>query len=132
MPKFSERSKRNLSTCDPALIALFNEVVKHFDCSIIEGHRSDLLQEKAFENGTSQLRAGQSQHNKHPSLAVDVAPYPIDWDDRERFYYFAGHVMGLALSMGIKLRYGGDWAGNKKLSDNSFDDLVHFSLIDEL
>jgi len=31
-----------------------------------------------------------------PSDAVDVAPYPIDWNDKERFYYFAGERWGHA------------------------------------
>ena len=31
----------------------------------------------------------------NPSRAVDVVPYPIDWDDRERFHLFAGFVIAL-------------------------------------
>jgi len=39
MPAFGERSRNNLKTCHEDLQKLFNEVIKHFDCSVICGHR---------------------------------------------------------------------------------------------
>ena len=57
------------------------------------------------------MKRPKNKHNaEEPELskAVDVAPYPIDWNDKERFYYFAGVVMGIAIQMGIPLRWGGD------------------------
>ena len=54
--------------------------------------------------------------------------YPIDWEDRERFSYFAGFVKGVAWRLNIRVRWGGDWDGDTELSDNNFDDLVHFEL----
>ena len=71
-----------------------------------------------------------SKHNKLPSKAVDVAPYPIDWNDPDRFYHFAGYVRGIAEGMGIKIRWGGDWNGNFDLKDQNFYDLPHFELLD--
>jgi hypothetical protein len=35
----------------------------------------------------------------------------------------------MASSMGIKIRWGGDWNGDWKVKDNHFDDLPHFELI---
>ena len=69
------------------------------------------------------------RHNAKPSRAVDVAPYPIDWNDRERFHLFAGFVLGIAYSMDISLRWGGDWNQNFEVDDNQFDDFPHFELI---
>ena len=42
--------------------------------------------------------------------------------------YFAGFVKGIALMLGIPIRWGGDWNGNNDLKDNNFDDLPHFEL----
>ena len=39
----------------------------------------------ARREGRSKLSWLESKHNCEPSRAVDIAPYPIDWDDRERF-----------------------------------------------
>ena len=128
MPKFGKKSKSRLRTCDDELQSLFNEVVKYFDCSVLVGYRGRNEQNTAYESGHSQVEWPNGKHNKNPSVAVDVAPYPIDWDDRERFIYFGGFVKGCAFRMGIPLRWGGDWDNDTKLSDNKFDDLVHYEL----
>ena len=57
-----------------------------------------------------------------------MAPYPLDWDDRERFQYFAGFVLGTAKQLNLDIRYGGDWDSDNDLKDNNFDDLVHFEI----
>lgn len=130
MPAFGKASQEKLATCDPRLQKVFNEVIKHFDCTVIEGHRGEAAQNKAFAEGKSKLKYPQSKHNKTPSLAADVLPYPIDWNDTNRMRYFAGFVVGIAATMGIKLRWGGDWNQNTELKDNSFNDLPHFELAD--
>ena len=128
MPKFGKSSKRRLATCHEDLQEIFNEVIKYFDCSVLCGHRGEEDQNKAFESGHSKVKWPKGRHNHNPSIAVDVAPYPIDWKDRERMTYFAGMVMGIAKAKGIGLRWGGDWNQNTDLKDNSFDDLPHFEL----
>ena len=128
VPRFSSRSKRRLNTCDSKLQKLFKEVVKHFDCTILEGHRGEKAQNKAYNDGKSKVQYPNGKHNKHPSVAVDVAPYPIDWSDRDRFHYFGGFVLGVAKKMGMTIRWGGDWDMDTKTKDNRFDDLVHFEI----
>ena len=128
MPKFGRTSLKRLNTCDEDLQALFKEVVKYFDCSVIEGHRNEARQNKAFEDGNSKVKFPKGRHNSKPSNAVDVVPYPVDWEDRERMTYFAGFVKGVAYMMGIPVRWGGDWNNNTDLKDNNFDDLPHFEL----
>lgn len=130
MPALGKASQEKLATCDPRLQKVFNEVIKHFDCTVIEGHRGEAAQNKAFAEGKSKLKYPQGKHNKTPSLAADVLPYPIDWNDTNRMRYFAGFVVGIAATMGIKLRWGGDWNQNTELKDNSFNDLPHFELVD--
>jgi len=128
MPKLGKRSKKNLSECHPLLQELFEEVIKHYDCSIIEGHRPQEEQDKAYHAGKSKLKFPQSKHNKTPSLAVDAVPYPIDWNDSKRFYFFSGLVQGIADSLGIDIRWGGDWDSDNDFKDQSFHDLPHFEL----
>ena len=130
MYKFGSRSKKHLVTLDERLQKVLNEVIKYVDCSIIEGHRSGERQNKLFEEGRTKVKYPHGRHTSNPSRAVDVVPYPIDWDDRERFHLFAGFVIGIAQSMGIKLRWGGDWNMNFEVDDNNFDDFPHFELID--
>ena len=128
MPKFGRRSKEQLSTCHKDLQKVFNEVIKHVDCSVLEGHRSKDRQNKLFDEGKTKVRYPDGRHNANPSNAVDVTPYPVDWNDRERQTLFAGFVIGTARSMGINLRWGGDWDQDFEVKDNRFDDFPHFEI----
>ena len=130
MPKFGSKSLEKLSTCDKRLQLVFNEVIKTVDCSVLEGHRGKARQNALYFEGKSKVKYPKGRHNANPSRAVDVVPYPVDWDDRERFHLFAGFVIGTASQLGIKLRWGGDWNINWFVDDNKFDDFPHFELID--
>lgn len=138
MPTFSRKSAAALASCDPRLQRVFNEVVKHFDCTIVEGHRSVARQQALYAQGrtapgpvVTQVDGvrNKGKHNYLPSRAVDVVPYPVDWADAQRMHYFAGFVMGVAGSMGIALRWGGDWDRDTQTADERFRDLPHFEVV---
>ena len=128
MPRFGNKSKERLATCHPDLQKIFNEVINYVDCSILEGYRNAYWQDKYYAEGKTKLKYPDGRHNANPSNAVDVTPYPVDWDDRERQTLFAGFVLGIAQSMGIKLRWGGDWDQDFQVNDNKFDDFPHFEI----
>lgn len=135
MYKFSKNSKAQLSTCDQRLQDLFNEVIKYFDCTIDQGYRNEIEQNIAFNDGKSEKKYPNGKHNQYPSIAVDVYPYnskikDIDWKDEKTMIYFAGFVMGIAKSMDISIRWGGDWnMDNNASNNNSLNDWGHFELI---
>lgn len=129
MPKFSVRSQMELATCDADLQDLFDEVILHVDCAILEGEREEAAQNEAFRTGRSTKKYPMGKHNKRPSQAVDAAPYPIDWKNTKRFYYFAGIVKGIAIKRGLKIRWGGDWDSDYDLDDQNLFDLVHFEIV---
>lgn len=134
MPKFSETSASRLSQATASLQVLFDEVVKSYDCTILEGHRGRQEQQRAYNTGKSKVDWPNSKHNLIPAKAVDAAPYPIPerWGDHPnpkvlaRFYHFAGYVLCVAQRMAISIRWGGDWDGDHDFRDQTFDDLVHF------
>ena len=128
MPKFGRKSRANLSTCDQQLQDLFNEVIKHVDCSVLEGHRDEEGQNKAYDAGYSKVRFPDGKHNSSPSRAVDVTPWPVRWNERERQTLFAGFCLGMAARMGVRIRWGGDWDEDYEVNDNKFDDFPHFEL----
>ena len=131
MPEYSEKSKARLATCHPLLQTVFGVVIQAFDNTILCGHRGKEAQDVAFNDGHSKVKWPDSRHNSEPSMAVDAAPYPVDWKNIKRFYYFGGFVMGVAFALGIrKLRWGGDWDGDTILDDQTFNDLPHLELRD--
>ena len=135
MPKFSQDSFSKLSTCHIDLQVIFYEVIKTFDCAILEGHRNQEDQNRYYKEGKTQLQWPNGKHNYQPSMAVDVSPHPVDFKNIKRFYWFAGYVMGIAQRLKDEgkvthsLRFGGDWDNDKDINDNNFNDLVHFELI---
>jgi peptidoglycan LD-endopeptidase CwlK len=131
MPKFSSTSATKLGTCVFELREIFEEAVEEFDCTVLCGHRDQEAQDKAFETGRSKVQWPNGKHNTTPSLAADVAPYPIDWKDRERLTFFAGYVKGIAKARNVDIRWGGDWDSDTETRDNRFDDLVHFEILEK-
>lgn len=121
-------SQERLQQCDPRLTRIFITVSEVIPCIVLEGHRNQQAQDADFAAGKTQLKWPHGKHNALPSLAVDAAPTPLDWHDRERFSLFAGYVLGVAASQGVTLRWGGDWNRDFKVADNHFDDLVHFEI----
>jgi peptidoglycan L-alanyl-D-glutamate endopeptidase CwlK len=88
---------------------------------VLCGHRSKAEQDAAFEAGNSKLRWPASKHNRKPSLAVDVVPYPLDWGRIQDFVRLAAVVKEVAKELNIKLVWGGDWT--------SFKDYPHYELV---
>ena len=139
VPKFGKKSIERLESCHWDLQVLFNAVIKEVDCSVICGHRNKEDQDKAVALGHSKAPFPKGKHNSFPSYAVDVAPYPIDWDDTIRFYYFAGWVLAKAKilrnvgEITHNIRWGGNWRGFENgvidFKKNTFNDLPHFELI---
>ena len=127
MPKFSKTSLERLQTCHPLLQLLMLRVVKKYDITVLCGHRTQQEQDAAYAKGTSKLRWPMSHHNVQPATAVDVAPYPLDWNDIARFKQMAEVVLEEWLNLddedteGWKLEWGGSWT--------SLRDYPHFQIV---
>ena len=121
MYRFGKRSKQRMEGLDPRLRGVLDELIKIMDVTIIEGLRTPERQEELLKKG-----ATKTKYSKHIlGKAVDLAPYPIDWDDRDTFHYMCGMIRGIAHVKNIPIRVGCDWDGDGQTKDNLFDDLVH-------
>ena len=126
MYKFGKRSKQRLKGVNPDLVKILNQLIKIMDVTIIEGLRTEERQAELLNQGKS-----KTKYSKHiVGKAVDLAPYPIDWNDRDRFHYMGGMLRGIAKQLNINIRWGGDWDSDGETKDNGFDDLVHVELLD--
>lgn len=108
-----------------------------YDFSVICGYRSAEQQLEAYRRGASKLDGvlRRGKHNQHPSLAVDLLPWPPVvnglnvWDDPQRFHVLAGIILASASEERIKLRWGGDWDGDGNNLDATLHDLPHFEIL---
>lgn len=120
MATFGKRSKQKLKTCDQRLQIILNKAIQIYDFSVLEGYRDKDTQNRYYKKGTSKLKYPKSKHNKIPSRAVDIAPWPIKWSDLKRFRELVGIIKGIAHIYGIKITCGADWT--------KFRDYPHFQL----
>lgn len=139
MRSWSDASRKRLDTCHMDLQILATEVLAIHDCTVIFGHRTEIEQQKLFNEGKTKKQWPHSKHNQLPSLAIDLVPYVpgVNAWDMEYSLYFAGLVLGTAdmlNKMGTitnRVRWGGNWSTqrdrNWKL--NTFYDGLHFELI---
>ena len=126
MYKFGRKSKERLKGVDARLVNVLNELIKIMDVTIIEGLRSEERQKELLAKGATKVKYSKHMEGK----AVDLAPYPIDWENRDGFHYMGGMVRGIGKQLGVKIRWGGDWDSDGDVKDNGFDDLVHVELRD--
>lgn len=120
MPSFSTRSLKARAELHPKLQAIVNEAIKSVDFVILDAQRGRAEQERAFKAGNSKAHFGQSAHNYIPAVAMDVCPFPIDWDDIGRFKKLHEVIMDIAAEQGTPLEWGGDW--------KSIKDFPHYEL----
>lgn len=116
-------SQAKLAACHPELRRFVNTLVMGVDAghlaeddvldiTVICGFRNEADQNKAFNEGKSEKQWPNSKHNQMPPLAVDIAPYPIDWSQKglPRFMALRRYALGVAQGMGIKIRViSWDW-----------------------
>lgn len=125
--KLSKSSSDKLSTVNPKLQKVILKAFENmpFDVTILEGIRSKERQAELFAKGAS-----KTMNSKHlTGNAIDIAPYPVNWNDKEGFVIMAECILLTAMDMGIKVRWGGDWNMNGQWKDESFYDGPHFELI---
>jgi len=132
MPKFSDRSKRILSTVHPDLQTLFYHVVKEWDCTVVSGLRTDEEQQALYAKGRTEdgqivtYKDGVVNKSKHQlGLAVDVVPYPSLYSDEKIMNDFGLYVLDVAMDLrqsgkiDSRIVWGGTW---------NWKDLPHFQI----
>jgi peptidoglycan LD-endopeptidase CwlK len=102
--KLGKTSLARLAECHPDLQRLIRayEAEAPRDFTVLCGFRGEAEQNAAFKSGASKWP--RSKHNSKPSRAVDIAPYPINWQDREAFEDQRREVVALAARLGIRIR----------------------------
>ena len=140
--KFGRKSKQRLLEVDKDLQFLCTEAIKIIDFSVVEGHRGEKRQNQLLVAKATKKKWPNSKHNKLPSEAVDVYPYPVIIPDKKnqkklefmqawaRFYHLIGIIKGIAYSNNIQIRCGLDWnCDGNILNDGKFIDAPHIEII---
>lgn len=116
--KLGTRSKQSLSGVHVDLVAVVKRAIEitEVDFSVIEGIRNIERQRQLVKDGKS-----TTLNSRHlTGHAVDMVPYPVDWEDLERFESMAVAMKLAAEELEIPIVWGGDW--------KTFYDAPHFEL----
>lgn len=127
--KLTPLSIRRLATCEDQLQRVILDAAESFDFQVLCGHRGEKEQNDAFARKTSKVRWPNSKHNSKPSRAVDLIPWPIDWNDLKRFDAMMKVVKASADKLGVKVRFGNDFNQNGVVGDDRFIDRPHVELV---
>jgi len=116
--KLGSRSLQNLSGVHPDLVAVVKRAIEitGVDFTVIEGIRNISRQRELYKAGKS-----TTMNSRHiTGHAVDMVPWPVDWNDLERFEVMSEAMKSAAEELEIPIVWGGDW--------KSFYDAPHFEL----
>jgi len=157
--QFGARSLANLVGVHPDLIRVLKRAAEmatpDLDFTVIEGVRSP---EQCFVNfgkgrtAAQCIAAGAPASHAKPNLskvtwlknplnskhvkqasgyghAVDIVPYPVDWNNLKRFDAMARLVLEAAKLEKVAIRWGADWNANGKPREKGETDSPHFELV---
>ena len=126
--KLGQRSLDRLKGVNPSLVAVFKRACETmpFDITVLEGLRSYERQQELLKQGATKVSVSRHMSGN----ALDIAPYPIDWNDLERFQIVAEHMFKAAEELGVVIRWGGTWERTftKPVKWAKFLDAPHFEL----
>ena len=116
--KLGKRSLQSLSGVHPDMVAVVKLAITitEQDFTVIEGIRNINRQRELYKAGKS-----TTMNSRHiTGHAVDMVPWPVDWNDLERFEVMSEAMKTAAEELEISIVWGGDW--------KSFYDAPHFEL----
>ena len=61
--------------------------------------------------------------------AVDLVPYPVDWEDATKFDKVAKAMFAAAKELGVSIRWGADWDDDGVFREKGETDSPHFELV---
>lgn len=61
--------------------------------------------------------------------AVDLVPYPVDWNTLSKFDAIAAAMMQAAEELGVTIRWGADWDMDGLARERGESDSPHFEII---
>lgn len=149
-----KRSISSLSGVHPDLERVVRRAIEltKQDFTVIEGVRTQARQHQLY--GQGRTAAELSAAGVDPSLAkpreqkvtwtlnsnhakkadgfghaVDLVPYPVDWNDLAKFHAIADAMFAAARELGVTIRWGADWDQDGKRREKGESDSPHFELV---
>ena len=132
------RSRANLAGVHPDLVRVVEHAIQitRQDFFVVEGVRTPERQSELYAQGrtapgpvvtwtkTSRHFRGVDGYGR----AVDLVPWPIDWNTPAKFDAIYAAMMAAAEEAGVAVRSGMDWDGDGNPRERGESDSPHFEL----
>lgn len=133
--KLGTRSKENLKGIHSDLVKVVERAIglSSQDFTVISGVRTTQEQKDLYAQGRTKPGSivtnadGVKNKSNHQAkadgygYAVDIVPYPVDWNDLNKFRAIANAIKAAACELKVTVKWGGDWTNLK--------DYPHFELV---
>ena len=149
--KLSERSLKSLEGVDPDLVKIVKRAIEitEQDFIVIEGLRTK--EQMMINYGKGRTVAQLAVHgipasyakpkeakvtwlnnpfasNHAKGKAVDIVPYPVDWNDVKKLDKIAKAMFASAKEFGVSIRWGADWDNDGNYREKGETDSPHFEI----
>ena len=133
------KSMERLEDVHPKLAEVVEMAIQltHQDFMVLEGVRSPERQAELYAQGRTKpgnkvTWTLNSNHFKNPRTgyghAVDLVPFPVDWNTPKKFDAMAKAMFAAADTLGVKIRWGADWDRDGNPREKGEGDSPHFEL----
>jgi peptidoglycan L-alanyl-D-glutamate endopeptidase CwlK len=151
--RLGPKSLSKLFGVHPDLVAVVKRAIElsEQDFLVLEGVRTEQRQRELYGQGrtpeqlrqagvdpklakskmqvvTWTLRSNHFAQADGYGHAVDLVPYPVDWNDLAKFDAIAVAMMKAADELGLTIRWGADWDQDGKKRERGESDSPHFEL----
>lgn len=134
------RSLARLEGVHPDMIKVITRAaaLSSQDFTVLEGVRTPARQKELYAQGRTKpgpkvTWVMTSNHFVNPKTgyghAVDLCPFPIDWNTPTKFEAIAKVMFAAAHELGIPIRWGADWDRDGKPRERGESDSPHFELV---
>ena len=136
--KLGLASRKKLEGLHPNLVAVVTRAIEVTtqDFSVLCGVRTLAEQKELYAQGRTKpgkivtwtLKSRHLPAEDGLGRAVDLAPYPIDWDSSFKFDAIAAAMMQASKELNIPIRWGANWDQDGKPRERGENDSPHFEL----
>lgn len=126
-------SLARLKGVDEQLVNIVKRAIEisEVDFTVLEGVRTLERQRELYAQGRTapgKIVTWTMKSRHIEGKAVDLVPYPLDWNDLDKFDKIKNAMFQAAREQDVNLRWGADWDGDGKYREKGEYDSPHFEL----
>ena len=116
--KLGKTSLARLKGVDETLVNVVKRAIEisEVDFTVLEGVRTLERQRELYAQGRTapgKIVTWTMKSRHIEGKAVDLVPYPLDWNDLEKFNKIKDAMFQAAKELDVNLRWGADWDGDE-------------------